>query len=128
MMDDIVDLEVEKVDAILEKIDADPEDGRNQDGLRVNLWENIKLKSVQGRRTGIGITAEGDMLAALGLRYGSKEAINFSTEVHKLLAVEVYRSSVDLAETRGAFPIYETEREIRQPFYSTTKRKFTTAV
>lgn len=120
MMDDIVDLEIEKVDAILAKIDADPE---LEDIKRVErtLWENIKLKSIQGRRTGIGITAEGDMLAALGLRYGSEEAINFSREVHELLAIEVYRSSVDLAETRGAFPLYETNRELDNPFIQRLK-------
>jgi len=120
MMDDIVDLEVEKVDAILAKIDADPE-SEELKRVEKKLWENIKLKSTQGRRTGIGITAEGDMLAALGLRYGSKEAIKFSTEVHELLAVEVYRSSVDLAETRGAFPIYETARETNNPFIQRLK-------
>ncbi len=120
MMDDIVDLEVEKVDAILEKIDADPESDEIKTVER-RLWEKIREKSIQGRRTGIGITAEGDMLAALGLRYGSKDAINFSTEVHKLLALEVYRSSVDLAEQRGAFPIYETKREKGNPFIDRIK-------
>jgi len=120
MMDDIVDLEVEKVEAILAKIDADPELDEIKRVER-KLWENIRSKSIQGRRTGIGITAEGDMLAALGLRYGSDEAIKFSKEVHELLAVEVYRSSVDLAENRGAFPIYETEREVNNPFIQRLK-------
>lgn len=115
IMDDIIDMEVEKVDAIIEKIDADPESPEIK-AVERRLWEKIREKSLQGRRTGIGITAEGDMLAALGLRYGSKEAIKFSTEVHKLLAIEVYRSSVNLAEERGAFPIYSTEAEKGNPF------------
>jgi len=120
MMDDIIDMEVEKVEAIIAKIDADPETEEIKSVER-RLWEKIREKSLQGRRTGIGITAEGDMLAALGLRYGSKEAIEFSTEVHKLLAIEVYHSSVDLAEERGAFPIYDTEREIGNPFIERIK-------
>jgi len=115
IMDDIVDLEVEKVDAILAKIAADPEDEEVKYTER-RLWEKIREKSLQGRRTGIGITAEGDMLAALGLRYGSEDAINFSVEVHKLLTLEVYSGSVDLAEERGAFPIYEASREETNPF------------
>ncbi len=115
MMDDIVDLEIEKVDPILKKIDADPESAEIKHTER-RLWEKIREKSLQGRRTGIGITAEGDMLAALGLRYGSENAINFSVEVHKLLTLEVYRSSVDLADERGAFPIYEAAREENNPF------------
>lgn len=115
IMDDIVDLEVEKVNAILEKINADPE-AEEIKYVEKRLWEKIKEKSIQGRRTGIGITAEGDMLAALGLKYGSEEAINFSTEVHKLLAIEVYRSSVDLAEERGAFPIFDVKKETGNPF------------
>ena len=115
MMDDIVDLEIEKIDDILAKIDADPESKEVKMTER-RLWEKIREKSVQGRRTGIGITAEGDMLAALGLRYGSEEAINFSVEVHKLLTLEAYRSSVDLAEERGAFPIYDAAREADNPF------------
>ncbi len=115
IMDDIIDMEAEKIDAILEKIDADPE---SEEIKRVEreLWENIRKKTLQGRRTGIGITAEGDMLAALGLRYGSEGAINFSTEVHKMLAIEVYRSSVYLAEERGAFPIYDAKKEEGNPF------------
>ncbi|MCF6171955.1 MAG: adenosylcobalamin-dependent ribonucleoside-diphosphate reductase [Bacteroidales bacterium] len=115
MMDDIVDLEVEKVEAILAKIDADPE-AEEIKAVERSLWEKIREKSLQGRRTGIGITAEGDMLAALGLRYGSEKAIRFSTEVHKLLAIETYHSSVDLAESRGAFPIYDAAREENNPF------------
>lgn len=120
MMDDIVDLEVEKVDAIIAKIDADPEAEEIKYTER-RLWEKIREKSLQGRRTGIGITAEGDMLAALGLRYGSEEAIDFSVEVHKLLSLEVYRGSVNLAGERGAFPIYDSEREKDNPFIQRIK-------
>ena len=120
MMDDIVDLEVEKVDAILAKIDTDPESVEIKYTER-RLWEKIREKSLTGRRTGIGITAEGDMLAALGFRYGSENAINFSVEVHRLLALEVYSSSVDLAEERGSFPIYEAEREQNNPFIKRIK-------
>jgi ribonucleoside-diphosphate reductase alpha chain len=115
MMDDIIDLEIEKIDAILAKINADPE---NEELKRVekNLWMNIKEKCIQGRRTGIGITAEGDMLAALGLRYGSDEATEFSVEVHKTLAIEAYKSSTYLAKERGPFTIYDAEREANNPF------------
>ena len=120
IMDDIVDLEVEKVEAILAKINSDPEDADIK-SVEKRLWEKIREKSIQGRRTGIGITAEGDMLAALGLRYGSEAAIKFSTEVHKLLAIETYRSSVNLAESRGAFPIYESKREVNNPFIARIK-------
>ncbi len=115
MMDDIVDLEIEKVDTILKKIESDPEDPEVK-RIEHNLWLNIREKCLQGRRTGIGITAEGDMLAALGKRYASDEAIDFSTEVQKLLAHEAYRSSVTLAEERGAFPMYDTKREENNPF------------
>ena len=115
MMDDIVDLEIEKVDSILRKIDSDPEDAEVK-RIELNLWKNIREKCLQGRRTGIGITAEGDMLAALGKRYASDEAIAFSTEVQKLLAHEAYRSSVNLAEERGAFPMYNAKREENNPF------------
>jgi ribonucleoside-diphosphate reductase alpha chain len=115
MMDDIIDLEQEKIDKIIAKIDSDPE---NEELKRVerNLWMNIRKKTEQGRRTGIGITAEGDMLAALGMRYGSEEAIEFSVDVHKLLAIEAYKSSVNLAKERGAFPIYDFNREKNNPF------------
>ena len=115
IMDDIIDLEMEKIDAILSKIDADPE---NDELKRVerNLWANIKEKCVQGRRTGIGITAEGDMLAALGLRYGSEEATSFSVEIHKTLALEAYKSSTYLAKERGPFTIYDADREATNPF------------
>ena len=115
IMDDLVDLEIEKIDKILEKINSDPE-GEEIKYVEKRLWEKIREKALQGRRTGIGITAEGDMLAALGLRYGSEEAIEFSTEVHKLLAIEAYRSSVDLAEERGAFKVFDIEREKNNPF------------
>ncbi len=115
MMDDIIDLELEKIENILKKVDADPELEEIKSRER-NLWLNIKEKAIQGRRTGFGITAEGDMLAALGTRYGSDEAIDFSIEVHKMLTLEAYRSSVTLAKERGAFPIYNAEREKVNPF------------
>ncbi len=120
IMDDIIDLEVEKIDAILEKIGSDPEEEDVKHTER-RLWENIKEKSLQGRRTGIGITAEGDMVAALGCRYGTNEATDFSVEVHKLLAIEAYRSSVELAEERGAFPIFDIDREKNNPFINRIK-------
>ncbi len=120
IMDDIIDLELEKIDAILEKIDSDPESEEVKHTER-RLWEKIRIKAIQGRRTGIGITAEGDMLAALGLRYGSEEAIEFSTRVHKTLAIEVYRSSVQTARERGPFPIYDSKREEKNPFINRIK-------
>ena len=120
IMDDIIDLEVEKIDGIIAKIDADPENFETK-RIERNLWRQIREKSIQGRRTGIGITAEGDMLAALGSKYGSDEAINFSTEVHKLLAIETYRSSVELAKERGCFPIFDFEREKDNPFINRIK-------
>jgi ribonucleoside-diphosphate reductase alpha chain len=115
MMDDIIDLELEKIDVILAKIDADPEIDELKRVER-NLWKNIRKKSEEGRRTGIGITAEGDMLAALGLRYGSEEATDFSVEVHKTLALETYKSSTYLAKERGPFTIYDSDREKDNPF------------
>ena len=115
MMDDIVDLEMEKVDAILAKIDSDPEDAEVK-RTELNLWKNIKEKCRQGRRIGIGITAEGDMLAALGKRYATDEAIAFSEEIQKLLAYNAYRSSVNLAEERGSFPMFDAKREMNNPF------------
>jgi ribonucleoside-diphosphate reductase alpha chain len=120
IMDDIIDLEVEKIDKIIAKIDSDPEDFEIK-RTEYNLWKNIRKKSVEGRRTGIGITAEGDMLAALGCRYGTEVATNFSTEVHKLLAIESYRSSVELAKQRGCFPIFNVEREKNNPFINRIK-------
>ncbi len=115
MMDDIIDLELEKIDAILAKIIADPEIDELKHVER-NLWTNIRLKAEEGRRTGIGITAEGDMLAGLQLRYGSEEATTFSVEVHKTLALEAYKSSTYLAKERGPFAIYDAEREANNPF------------
>ncbi len=115
IMDDIIDLELEKIDSILDKIEKDPEDPEIKRVER-RLWENIRTKAQEGRRTGIGITAEGDMLAALGLQYGSDDAIDFSEEVHKTLAVEAYRSSTFLAKERGPFLIYDPKREEENPF------------
>lgn len=115
IMDDIIDLELEKVDRILTKIDADPELEETK-AVERNLWMKIREKAKEGRRTGIGITAEGDMLAALGLRYGSEEANAFSISVHKSLALEAYRSSVYLAKDRGAFGIFDADREKQNPF------------
>jgi ribonucleoside-diphosphate reductase alpha chain len=115
MMDDIIDLELEKIDVILAKIIADPEIEEIKH-VEKNLWENIRKKSEEGRRTGIGITAEGDMLAGLGLRYGTDEATSFSVEVHKTLALEAYKASTYLAKERGAFAIYDAEREKNNPF------------
>ncbi len=115
IMDDIIDLELEKIDAIYNKIVSDPEDAEIK-RVEVTLWEKIRKMAVNGRRTGIGITAEGDMLAALGLRYGSEEAVEFSVEVHKMVALEAYRGSVLLAKERGAFPIYDSKREKNNPF------------
>jgi ribonucleoside-diphosphate reductase alpha chain len=120
IMDDIIDLELEKIDAILEKVNDDPEDEHIKFTER-NLWENIKKKANEGRRTGIGITAEGDMLAALGLRYGSEIATDFSEEIHKTTALEAYRSSVYLAKDRGAFKMYSTEREKNNPMINRIK-------
>ncbi len=115
IMDDIIDLEQEKIDAIIAKIDDDPENEELKLVER-NLWLNIRHKTGEGRRTGIGITAEGDMLAALGLRYGSDKATEFAVSVHRILAVEAYRASTLLAKERGAFPIYSAEREKSNPF------------
>jgi ribonucleoside-diphosphate reductase alpha chain len=115
IMDDIIDLELEKIDAIYNKIIADPEADEIK-RVEINLWEKIRKMALDGRRTGIGITAEGDMLAALGLRYGSEPAVEFSVEVHKIVALEAYRGSVILAKDRGAFPIYEAKREKHNPF------------
>lgn len=115
LMDDIIDLELEKIDQILAKIDKDPE---NESIKRVEkeLWQKIRKQSTKGRRTGLGITAEGDMLAALNIRYGSDEGNAFSTEVHKQLALAAYRSSVNMAKERGAFPIYSCIKEGHNPF------------
>ena len=115
IMDDIIDLELEKIERIMHKIDEDPENDEVKRAERV-LWEKIYKKSGQGRRTGVGITAEGDMLAALGLRYGTKEATEFSEKVHKTVALGAYRSSVEMAKERGAFEIYDNKREQNNPF------------
>ncbi|MBR4363419.1 MAG: adenosylcobalamin-dependent ribonucleoside-diphosphate reductase [Prevotella sp.] len=115
LMDDIVDLELEKIDLIMEKIDSDPQ-SQEVKGAEYHLWEKIKRKSSMGRRTGVGITAEGDMIAAMGLRYGTQEATNFSVEVHKNLALTAYRASVEMAKERGAFEIYDSKREAQNPF------------
>jgi ribonucleoside-diphosphate reductase alpha chain len=120
MMDDIIDLELEKIDAILDKINRDPEDPELK-RVEKKLWENIRVKAEEGRRTGIGITAEGDMLAALGLRYGSEDAIDFSVEVQKTLAIEAYRSSVEVARERGPFTIYDAHLEKDNPFIQRLK-------
>jgi ribonucleoside-diphosphate reductase alpha chain len=115
IMDDIIDLELEKIDAIYNKIVEDPENAEIK-RVETDLWKKIREKALGGRRTGIGITAEGDMLAGLGLRYGSEDAVDFSVEVHKIVAIEAYRGSVNLAKERGAFPIYDTKREKNNPF------------
>ncbi len=115
IMDDIIDLELEKIDAIYDKIVADPELDEIKE-VELNLWGKIKEKAINGRRTGIGITAEGDMLAALGLQYGSENATDFSVEVHKIVALEAYRGSVMLAKERGAFPIYDSKKELTNPY------------
>ena len=115
MMDDIIDLEIEKIDAILQKISRDPQSDEVKETER-HLWEKIKAKSSKGRRTGVGITAEGDMIAAMGLRYGTQEATDFSVEVHKTLALSAYGSSVVMAKERGAFAIYDAAREKDNPF------------
>lgn len=121
IMDDIIDLELEKVDGILAKIKADPELEETKN-VEYNLWLKIKEKAIKGRRTGIGITAEGDMLAALGLRYGSEKANAFSIEVHKTLALETYRASVHTAKDRGAFELFDSEREKNNPFILRLKK------
>ena len=115
IMDDIVDLELEKIDLIMKKVADDPQ-SMEVKGAETHLWEKIKSKSGKGRRTGVGITAEGDMLAALGLRYGSQEATDFSVEVHKTLALAAYRSSVTMAQERGAFEVFDAAREANNPF------------
>lgn len=121
IMDDIIDLEIEKIDAIIAKIDVDPEEAEVK-SVEKNLWVNIRKKTLEGRRTGIGITAEGDMVAALGSRYGTREATDFSVEVHKLLAIEAYASSVNLAEERGKFPVFNIEKEKNNPFINRIKQ------
>lgn len=116
-MDDIIDLEIEKIDKILEKVTGDPEN-LSIKGVERELWEKVRKTCVEGRRTGVGITAEGDMLAALGIQYGSEKSIDFSTEVHKQVAVNCYRSSVQMAKERGPFTIFDASREMKNPFIS----------
>lgn len=120
IMDDIIDLELEKIEKIIAKIDSDPESEEVKEAEK-HLWEKIYKKSGQGRRTGVGITAEGDMLAAMGLRYGTEDATEFSEQVHKTIALEAYRSSVNMAKERGAFAIYDSEREKNNPFINRLK-------
>lgn len=120
MMDDIIDLEMEKIETIIAKIEADPETDEVK-ATELNLWKKIKDKTSQGRRTGVGTTAEGDMIAAMGLTYGTEEATKFSVEVHKTLALAAYRSSVMLASERGAFPVFDYKRETSNPFMNRLK-------
>ena len=120
IMDDIVDMELEKIHLIMEKIKADPQSDEVK-CTEYHLWEKIKHKSSLGRRTGVGITAEGDMIAAMGLRYGTQEATDFSVEVHKTLALAAYRASVEMAKERGAFDIYDASREKDNPFINRLK-------
>lgn len=119
-MDDIVDLEIEKINKILQKIESDPEDKYIKD-IEKQLWLKIKDKTIKGRRTGLGITSEGDMLAAMGITYGTKEATDFSENIHKILAIQAYKSSCILAKERGSFPIYDYSRELNNPFISRLK-------
>lgn len=120
IMDDIIDLEMEMIDRILAKVKSDPESDEVK-RTEVELWQKIQSKTVKGRRTGVGTTAEGDMLAAMGLTYGTPEATYFSEQVHKTLAVEAYRSSVEMAKERGAFEIYNAELEEKNPFINRIK-------
>lgn len=120
IMDDIVDLENEKIVKIIDKIESDPE-GMEVKRTELNLWKKIKSKAIEGRRTGVGITAEGDMLAALNYKYGTPEATTFSTDIHKKLALAAYRSSVDMAKDRGAFPVYDSVREEKNPMINRIK-------
>lgn len=120
IMDDIIDLEMEKIETIIAKIEADPETDEVK-ATELNLWKKIKDKTSQGRRTGVGTTAEGDMIAAMGLTYGTEEATKFSVEVHKTLALAAYRSSVMLASERGAFPVFDYKREANNPFMNRLK-------
>ncbi|TVR89252.1 MAG: adenosylcobalamin-dependent ribonucleoside-diphosphate reductase [Saprospirales bacterium] len=122
IMDDIVDLELEKIDAIIEKLEKDPEPMAIK-RTEYELWKKTREKCIQGRRTGVGITGEGDMLAALGLTYGTDKATEFSVEVHKTLAVEAYRMSVNLAGDRGKFPVYDHRKEENNPFVQRIKNE-----
>ena len=115
ILDDIIDLEMEKIDTILAKIETDPETAEVKEA-EINLWRKIRDKTLKGRRTGAGTTGEGDMIAALGLRYGTPEATEFSVNVHRELALAYYRASVDMAQERGAFQVYDPEREKNNPY------------
>ncbi|MDE6265219.1 MAG: adenosylcobalamin-dependent ribonucleoside-diphosphate reductase, partial [Paramuribaculum sp.] len=120
IMDDIIDLEAEKIDKIIAKVESDPETAEVKQ-TEMNLWHKIRTKTLLGRRTGVGTTGEGDMLAALGLRYGTTEATDFSEKVHRALALAAYRESVELARQRGAFAIYDAEREAKNPYINRLK-------
>ncbi len=115
LMDDIIDLEIEKLDQIIEKIDSDPEPISVKE-VELNVWQKIRDKAIRGRRTGLGVTGEGDMLAAMGLRYGTLTATDFSENVHKTMAIESYRSSIEMAKERGAFPDWDLQKEKTNPF------------
>ncbi len=120
IMDDIIDLEIEKIDKIIEKISIDPESDEVK-RTEYDLWNKIRTKTIQGRRTGVGTTAEGDMLAAMGLTYGTEEATSFSENIHKIIAVEAYRSSVVMAKERGSFSVFDANREKNNPFIQRIK-------
>ncbi|MEN6618483.1 MAG: adenosylcobalamin-dependent ribonucleoside-diphosphate reductase [Rikenellaceae bacterium] len=120
--DDLIELEMEKIEGILAKIKTDPEEEEVK-LAELTLWQKIRSKTLGGRRTGLGITAEGDMLAALGLMYGSDKAIDFSVEIQKILAVEAYRSSTQMAQERGAFPIYDSKREVNNPMIARIRKE-----
>jgi ribonucleoside-diphosphate reductase alpha chain len=122
LMDDIIDLELEKIDKIIAKIKSDPEPDEIK-RTEMNLWKNIKDKCIKGRRTGLGITAEGDMIAALNLRYGSDESLDFAENIHKTLKLAAYRASVDMAKERGAFPIWNGDLEKNNPFVLRIKKE-----
>ncbi|MDR0421193.1 MAG: adenosylcobalamin-dependent ribonucleoside-diphosphate reductase [Prevotellaceae bacterium] len=122
MMDDLIDLELEKIDEILSKISNDPEE-YDVKRVEIELWEKIKDKCIRGRRTGLGITAEGDMLAALGIQYGTDESIAFATEIQKILALEAYRTSTQMAKERGAFPLYDAKREESNPMINRIRKQ-----
>ena len=114
-MDDIIDLEMEKIDLILAKVDSDPEP-EEVSHPSVTFGSKSRKKTLRGRRTGLGTTAEGDMIAAMGLRYGTPEATDFSVSVHRAVALAAYTESVEMASQRGAFEVYDTAREANNPY------------